>query len=157
MSRKCLAFRDSIAPSTKEGIPFLRRLYSALLLRFSYYYNLDPDEGSQFGSASCKPITDMPKPRVTLVSRGPQADNFAADNGVSALVPTRDSRLARQVPTSLSLKSEVEELVLEQIQVFKQSAPMDDPDIFEYRLRHNWIKVLYGQLDRLARATALGR
>jgi TonB family protein len=28
-----------------------------LLLRFTYYYNLDPDEGSQFGSASCNPRT----------------------------------------------------------------------------------------------------
>jgi hypothetical protein len=39
--------------------------------------------------------------------------------------------------TNPSLESEVEELVLEQIPVFKQSAAMDDFDIFEYHLRPN--------------------
>jgi hypothetical protein len=55
--------------------------------------------------------------------------------------------------TSPSLKSEVEELVLEQIRAFKQSAAMYDLDIFEYHLRYYQIMVLYGQLDRLARAS----
>jgi len=42
----------------------------------------------------------------------------------------------------------------EQIHVFKQSAAMDDSDIFEYHLRHYQIMVLYGQLDRLGRVDA---
>ena len=45
--------------------------------------------------------------------------------------------------TSHSLKSEVEELFLEQIHAFKQSAAMDDRDLLEYHLRHYQIMSLY--------------
>src|SRR5215469_16875368 len=72
----------------------------------------------------------------------------------------RESPLPRwcfMAATSHSLKSEVEELVLEQIHVFKQSAAMDDGDLLEYHLRHYQIMSLYGQLDRLARAQARTR
>jgi hypothetical protein len=56
--------------------------------------------------------------------------------------------------TNPSLEREVEELVLEQIHLFKQSAALDDFDIFEYHLRHYQIMVLYGRLDRLGRVDA---
>jgi hypothetical protein len=50
-----------------------------------------------------------------------------------------------------SQKSEVEELVSHQIQLFKNVATMDDRDIFEYHLRHFRIMALYWEMDRIAR------
>jgi len=52
--------------------------------------------------------------------------------------------------TDLSLKNEVESLVLEQIHAFKQAATMSELDILEYHLRHYQIMTLFIQLDRLA-------
>ena len=45
--------------------------------------------------------------------------------------------------------SEVEELVSQQIQAFKNVAPMDDRDIFEYHLRYFRIIRLYREIDRI--------
>jgi len=50
-----------------------------------------------------------------------------------------------------SHKREVEELVSQQIQGFKNGATMDDPDLVEYHLRHFRIMALYLEIDRLAR------
>ena len=55
--------------------------------------------------------------------------------------------------TSCSLKDEVEQLVLEQIYAFKQTAAMNDHDIFEYHLRHYKIMTIYDQLDCSTRRT----
>jgi len=55
--------------------------------------------------------------------------------------------------TSCSQKDEVEQLVLEQIYAFKQTAAMNDRDIFEYHLRHYKIMTIYSQPDRSARRT----
>lgn len=53
--------------------------------------------------------------------------------------------------TSHSLKRELEALVLEQIHALKQSATLNERDIFEYHLRHYQIIVLYRQLERGSR------
>ena len=54
--------------------------------------------------------------------------------------------------TTSYLKNEVEQLVLEQIYAFKQTAAMNDNDIFEYHLRHYKIMTIYIQLDHSDRA-----
>jgi hypothetical protein len=46
---------------------------------------------------------------------------------------------------------ELEELVSQQIQVFKNVATMDARDIFEYHLRHFRIMTLYREVDRISR------
>ena len=50
--------------------------------------------------------------------------------------------------TSLSPKSEVEKLIADQIRAFKETANMDERDLFEYHLRHLQIMTLCRELDR---------
>ncbi len=47
-----------------------------------------------------------------------------------------------------SLEQKIEQLVVEQIHMFKQPAKMDNEEIFEYHLRHYQIMLLYGEMDR---------
>jgi hypothetical protein len=47
-----------------------------------------------------------------------------------------------------SLEQKIEQLVVEQIHMFKQPAKMDSGEIFEYHLRHYQIMLLYGEMDR---------
>jgi len=56
--------------------------------------------------------------------------------------------------TKHCLKRELEDLILEQIYVLKQTAIMTDLDIFEFHLRHYQIMVLFKRLDR---STILGK
>jgi hypothetical protein len=57
------------------------------------------------------------------------------------------------VVTSPSLKREVEELIADQIRLFKQPVSLDDRDLLEYHLRHCFIMTLYRELDH-GKATA---
>jgi len=50
-----------------------------------------------------------------------------------------------------SHKRELDELVSQQIQAFKNDGTMDDSDVFEYRLRHSRIMALYREMDRIVR------
>jgi len=56
--------------------------------------------------------------------------------------------------TSPSLKREVEELIADQVRLFKQPVSLDDRDLLEYHLRHYFIMTLYRELDR-GKATAI--
>jgi len=47
-------------------------------------------------------------------------------------------------------KRELEELVSQQIQAFKDGETMEDRDIFEYHLRHFRIMAIYREVDRIA-------
>jgi hypothetical protein len=51
-----------------------------------------------------------------------------------------------------SPEQEVEQLVLEQIRIFKQTEHMSDSDIVEYHLRHYRILFLYRERKRMATA-----
>jgi hypothetical protein len=48
-------------------------------------------------------------------------------------------------------KDQVNDLVLEQIYLFKQPTNMTDSQLFEYQLRHLQIMTLYRKLDRAVR------
>jgi hypothetical protein len=50
--------------------------------------------------------------------------------------------------TSPSPKREVEELIADQIRLFKQPVSLDDRDLLEYHLRHYFIMTLCRELDR---------
>jgi|HubBroStandDraft_2_1064218.scaffolds.fasta_scaffold614946_2 hypothetical protein len=52
------------------------------------------------------------------------------------------------VATSPSLKREVEELIADQVRLFKQPVSLDERDLLEYHLRHYFIMTLYRELDR---------
>lgn len=52
------------------------------------------------------------------------------------------------VATSPSPMREVEQLIAEQIRLFKQSVSLDDRDLLEYHLRHYFIMTLYREMDR---------
>ena len=51
-----------------------------------------------------------------------------------------------------SLEQEVEQLVAEQIRIFKETEHMSDSDIVEYHLRHYRILLLYRERERMATA-----
>jgi hypothetical protein len=51
--------------------------------------------------------------------------------------------------TSPALQHELNALVREQIQLFKQPAILSDTEILEYHLRYLQIMVLYRELDRI--------
>ena len=51
--------------------------------------------------------------------------------------------------TTLSIKREVNDLVLEQIYAFKEPTDIDDQQLLEYHLRHLRIMTLYRELDAL--------
>jgi hypothetical protein len=53
-----------------------------------------------------------------------------------------------------SPRQELEQLVLDQIQTFSQSAKMTDAAILEYHLRYYRIVTLYRETDRIARTEA---
>ena len=46
---------------------------------------------------------------------------------------------------------ELEELVSQPVQAFKNFAEMDDRDIFEYHLRYFRIMALYREMDRIGK------
>jgi hypothetical protein len=48
-------------------------------------------------------------------------------------------------------KDQINDLVLEQIYLFKQPTNMTDSQLFEYHLRHLQIMTLYRKLDRAVR------
>jgi hypothetical protein len=50
-----------------------------------------------------------------------------------------------------SLKGEIDDLVLEQIHVFKQFSRLSNGEILEYNLRHQHIVWLYRKLDESAK------
>lgn len=50
--------------------------------------------------------------------------------------------------TSPGLKQEVDQLVLQQIEAFKQSASMNDRDILELHLRFYLIRTLFREMDQ---------
>ena len=47
-----------------------------------------------------------------------------------------------------SLSQQIDELVLEQIRTFKETASLNDDEIFEYHLRHYQIMLLYAEMDQ---------
>jgi len=54
-----------------------------------------------------------------------------------------------------TLKREVEEVIIEQIEVFRQLGKLNGGELFEYHLRHFKIMELYLKIDRVASAGML--
>ena len=46
----------------------------------------------------------------------------------------------------LSRREQIEDLIVEQIRIFKQPAKMCEADLFEFHLRHYEINVLYREI-----------
>jgi len=55
--------------------------------------------------------------------------------------------------TDPSLQQEVNNLILEQILLFKEPNSLSDPQIFEYHLRHRQLMELMRELDKLKRGS----
>lgn len=61
--------------------------------------------------------------------------------------------------TSLELRHEINDLILEQIHTLSEPADLSKPVLFEYHLRHQRIMPLYRELDRIkteSLATGIG-
>ena len=79
------------------------------------------------------------------------AGNARALEATQKAAENRKENVGEAATANDSLKREIDDLVLEQIHVFKQFSRLSDGEILEYNLRNQHIVWLYRKLDESAK------